>query len=213
MKTILLAALVSTLPALAAAAERPAGLAAAEALARAALGPECTMNDMAEVPMAGPDDDGFGHFFYRFTYRAARQSADEPEIEAELYQLFCVAGAYNVRHAFVLKTSDEEGLRLLAFARPELDYAYADEEMTTLKAPPGVKGFGAALQLVNSRFDERTLTVTSVGAWRGLGDAWDSGTWTFRDGGFVLTRFEVDPTYDGSPADGASGHVVYDAAR
>ena len=48
---------------------------------------------------------------------------------------------------------------------------------------------------------------------RGIGDAWDSGEWAFRNGDFVLTRFEFDPTYGDPLPDAPESYVVYEAGR
>ena len=213
MKSLLAALFCAALPSVTIAADRPAGIAAAEAVARAAFGTECDMNGMAEVPMAEPDGEGFGHAVHRFSYRARYQSAEEPEIQAELYQIFCGSGAYNIRHAFVLKVSDAQSLRPVAFAAPDLDYAYADEEMSTLKAEPKVRGYRATGLLVNATYDAEKRTITSHTAWRGIGDAWDSGIWTFRNGDFVLTRYEVDPTYGEPDPAAPQSYVVYEAEK
>lgn len=211
MKILPAALLCAALPSIGLAADRPEGIAAAETLAKAAFGSDCDMNGMGEVPMAGPDDEGFGHAVYRFSYKPD-YDPDGDDVQAVLYQLFCGSGAYNIRHAFVLKKSDEEALKLVAFAAPDLDYAYADEEMSRLKADPKVRGFRATGLLVNASFDEKTRTITSHAAWRGLGDAWDGGEWLFRNGDFILTRFEVDPTY-GEPDPAAESYVVYEAGK
>jgi hypothetical protein len=211
VKSFLAALICAALPSLAFAADRQEGLAAAEAIAKAAYGTDCDMNGMQEVPIAAPDSEGFGHSVYRFSYRASYQSAEEPEIQAELYQLFCGSGAYNVRHAFVLKVSDTESPKLVAFAAPDLDYAYADDEMNKLKADPKVRGFRAAGLLVNATYDAEKRAITSHTAWRGIGDAWDSGVWTFRNGEFALTRYEVDPTYGEPDPAAAESYVVYQA--
>ncbi|WP_439618515.1 DUF1176 domain-containing protein [Shinella sp.] len=213
MKTLLATLLCAALPSITFAADRPEGLAAAEAVAKAAFGTECDMNGMEEVPMAEPDGEGFGHSVYRFSYRASYQSAADPEIQAELYQLFCGSGAYNVRHAFVLKVSDTESPKLVAFATPDLDYVYTDDEMDKLKAEPKVRGFRATGLLVNATYDAEKRTITSHTAWRGIGDAWDSGTWTFINGDFVLTRFEVDPTYGERDPAVPESYVVYEAGK
>lgn len=60
--------------------------------------------------------------------------------------------------------------------------------------------------------DLEERTITNHAAWHGIGDAWDSGEWLFRNGDFILTRFEVDPTY-GDPDPAAESYVVYDAAK
>lgn len=212
MKSLLAVLFCATLPSLAFAADRPDGIAAAEAVAKAAFGTDCDMNGMTEVPMAGPEDEGFGHSAYRFAFKPD-YDPEGADIQVELYQLFCGSGAYNVRHAFVLKRSDEESPRLITFATPDLDYAYADEEMSKLKAAPTVRGFRATGLLVNAGFDPEKRTITSHAAWRGIGDAWDSGTWLFRNGDFILTTFEVDPTYGEQDPAAPESYTVYDAAN
>jgi len=211
VKFLLAALLCSTLPVTTMAAERPAGIAAAEAVAKAAFGADCDMNGMPEVPMAEPDGEGYGHSVYSFSYKPD-YDPNGPGVQVEVYQLFCGSGAYNIRHAFVLKKSDDESPKLAAFATPDLDYSYADEEMSKLKADPKVRGFRATGLLVNATFDLEKRTITSHAAWRGIGDAWDSGEWVFRNGDFILTRFEIDPTY-GDPDPAAESYVVYDVAK
>ena len=43
--------------------------------------------------------------------------------------------------------------------------------------------------------------------------AWDSGTWIFRNGDFILTRFEVDPTYGDPDSAAPESYMVYEAAK
>ena len=215
MKVLLTALLCAALPSITIAADRPAGIAAAEAVAKAALGADCDMNGMEEVPMADPgvEPETYSHIVYRFTYHADYQSPAEPEVQAELYQLFCGSGAYNIRNAFVLKAGDSETPKLIAFAQPDVTYDYADDARSRLKADPKIRGFRATALLVNASFDEKTRTITSHTAWRGIGDAWDSGDWLFRNGDFTLTRFEFDPTYgDPDPAVPES-FVIYEAGK
>lgn len=212
MKLFLSVLLCATLPSMALAADRPEGLAAAEAVAKAALGANCDMNGMEEVPMAGPDAEGFGHAVYRFSYKPD-YNPDGDAVEAELYQLFCGSGAYNIRNAFVLKTSDDETPQLIAFAMPDLGYGYTDDEHNKLEAEPKVRGFRATALLVNAGFDEKTHTINSHTAWRGIGDAWDAGEWVFRNGDFMLTRFEVDPTYGDQDPAAPESYVVYEASK
>lgn len=212
MKVLPALFLAATLPAASLAADRPEGIAAAEAIARAALGADCDMNGMEEVPMAEPEAEGFGHIVYRFAYKPD-YDPNGPDVEAELYQLFCGSGAYNIRNAFVLKTSDSDTPKLLAFATPDLALDYADEENSRLATDPKVRGFRATALLVNASFDEKTRTIASHAAWRGIGDAWDSGAWIFRNGNFMLTRFEVDPTYGDPDPAAPESYVVYEAGK
>ncbi|ANH04351.1 hypothetical protein shn_10055 [Shinella sp. HZN7] len=212
LPALLPALLVAALPSLGLAAERPEGIAAAEAVARAALGADCDMNGMEDVPMVGPEAEGFGHALYRFAYKPG-YDPNGPDIEAELYQLFCGSGAYNIRNAFVLKTGNSDTPKLIAFATPDLAYEYANGENSRLTAEPKIRGFRATALLVNASFDEKTRTITSHTAWRGIGDAWDSGEWVFRNGDFTLTRFEFDPTYGDPDPTVPESYVVYEAGK
>ena len=65
-----------------------------------------------------------------------------------------------------------------------------------------------ALTLIDGTFHQETQPISSFAKWRGLADAASSGTWTFREGAFVLTRYEVDATYDGE----SNPVTVYSAA-
>jgi len=75
VKRLLAALLCTALPAPGVTADRPAGIAAAEAIAKAALGENCDMNGMEEVPISGPGAEGFAHSVYRFSYKPAYDPA------------------------------------------------------------------------------------------------------------------------------------------
>ena len=112
-----------------------------------------------------------------------------------LFQMHCSHGAYN--EALVYLTQDEDGnFRILSFADPQASYEYEDEKETKLKQPPKLAGMGSTLTLTNADFDPETNTITSANRWRGLGDAYDSGTFVFSKGNFVLKKFVVDPIYE-----------------
>lgn len=119
------------------------------------------------------------------------------EHKATLYEIYCFAGAYNVSNLYALK--DEEGrLSLVSFASPTFDVTYADGDTTEtkLKRDPVVTGYATSVFLVNPSFDEKTQTLSQYAKWRGLGDAWSAGDWQFRNGEFVMTRYEIDPIYE-----------------
>lgn len=164
-----------------------ADIAAARSFALAALPGQCD----AETP--GADDD-FSDTAISVSWKPSWGGEDE---RTTLYRLFCMLGAYNVAHVYVLKPEHGE-LSLVTFAQPsfDVDYADGDEMYTELKAPPVVTGFLTAATQVNSDFDPDTNTLSSFAKWRGLGDAWAAGTWELRDGQFVLTSYEIDPIYE-----------------
>lgn len=131
--------------------------------------------------------------------------ASQPEERATLYQIFCGAGAYNASYAYGFKP-ENGALSLVSFAQPTftVDYADGDDFQTELKTAPKVTGFVTTATLVDSFYDQDRNTITSFAKWRGMGDAWSSGTWELRDGQFVLTEYEIDPIYEGnldSPTD------------
>lgn len=143
------------------------------------------------------DNDGFADVAIALSWKPDWAGADDPDSHATLYQLFCMAGAYNVVQTYVFKPENGD-LSLMTFAQPTytIDYADGDETQTELKNPPQVTGFSTTATMVNSGFDAETQTLSSSAKWRGLGDAWSAGTWAFVDGEFVLKSYEIDPTYE-----------------
>ena len=153
---------------------------------------------------AEEDLDRSASWTLTFRYEYERESG--PDRTATLYELPCFYGAYNFGSLWFLET-EFEGLVPLHFAEPELDIEYADDEQTVLKSMK-IAGFTTRAAPVNAVFDEETRTITGFSKWRGIADASSSGTWEFREGEFVLTRYEVDPTFDGE----FNSVTVYDAA-
>jgi len=168
-----------------------AAIAAARAFMLGALPGECD-----ETSPFG-DAEGFADVAIALSWKPDWAGADDPDSFATLYQLFCMAGAYNVVQAYVFKPENGD-LSLITFAEPAytIDYIDGDETQTELKHPPQVTGFSTTATLVNSGFDTETQTLSSSAKWRGLGDAWSAGTWAFAGGRFVLKRYEIDPTYE-----------------
>lgn len=132
---------------------------------------------------------------WTLTFRYDYEQDNGPDRTLILHQLPCFYGAYNFGSLWFTET-EFEGLVPLHFAEPELDIDYADDEQTTFNDMT-VTGYTTNPALINAEFDEETRTITSFSKWRGLSDAFSSGTWEFRSGKFVLTRYEVDPTFDG----------------
>lgn len=168
----------------------------AETFVKAALGDDCDMDDRKDIPVNAKDQEGVSHFVYSLSWHNSWDSKGEAPQTAELYQMFCSMGAYNLQYAFLLRDSNSGTFRLLSFARPNSHYDYTDDSDTQLKSPPRITGYGTDTTLVNATFDAKTQTIRSHANWRGLGDAWDAGQWRFADGAFNLVRFEIDPTYD-----------------
>lgn len=131
---------------------------------------------------------------WSLTYRAPYEDEADPKRLVILHKLPCFYGAYNFGEVWFVET-EYEGLMPLHFAEPQLDIEYADDEETAVAAMT-ITGFTTQPALINAEFDEETRTITSYSKWRGLGDAFSSGTWTFREGKFVLTHYEVDATFN-----------------
>ncbi len=184
---------------------------AAEAYVKAALGDRCDMNGRSDIPVNALDQEGLSHFIYTLSYQV---SGDTTVHKAELYQMFCTMGAYNIQHVFLLRDPDSgEGFQLLSFARPVTSYDYTDDTDTKLKAPPVVTGFATDIPVVNAKFDPKAMTISSRPLGRGIGDLWEAGQWRFSGGEFQLVRYEIDPTEDGDsgqPSTPAS-YAVYQA--
>ena len=109
----------------------------------------------------------------------------------------CARGAYNRTHAVLL---DDGGIDVdaLAFAEPELDVQMEErrEENDDVLKRMAVRGFHGIRIVFNADFDPSTLTMTTGGKWRGLGDAAASATHVLRNGRFVLQTYQADPTFD-----------------
>lgn len=133
---------------------------------------------------------------YSISYHRDDQPATDPASTARLFRFFCNMGAYNERHVYYL-WDEVNDLRQLEFAKPEMQITYADPDTQEKLDSMRIIGFQTDDQLVNSSYDESTLSITSNAKWRGVGDASESGTWLFRNGTFTLVRYDVDPTYDG----------------
>jgi Protein of unknown function (DUF1176) len=120
---------------------------------------------------------------------------DTTEQKARLYVFECYAAAYNFTQVYYY-TSAEGPPKRLTFAEPKLTITYQDEDSAKLKSmtPAGIVTNDF---LTNSSYDPATQSLSAVPKWRGAGDAYSVGKWVFTGGAFVLTDYDVDPTYDG----------------
>lgn len=129
------------------------------------------------------------------TFRYEYEKEEGPDRTARLYQMPCTYGAYNIGSIFFFQT-EFEGLGPLHFAQPELDIKYGNDDDSVVDSID-VIGFHTTYALINAEYDAESRTISSYSKWRGIGDAFSVGTWNFIDGHFVLTRFDVDASYDG----------------
>jgi hypothetical protein len=133
---------------------------------------------------------------FKFKYKDEGAGADDPERILTLFAFSCSLFAYNASTVFYAH-DDVEGMHLLSFAAPQLAIKHpeGDDEGTKLQSMK-VKGFKSSTTLINADIDQKKQTITEFNKWRGVGDASSNGVWTFDKGEFVLTDFDVDPTYD-----------------
>lgn len=154
--------------------------------------PNCDRADASTgLPDSPPDD-------YTIKFRYSSDSDTDPERTARLISFPCFAGAYNFSSVYYLH-DDLRGLRQIELPVPKLDIVYEnpdDTENSKVKSIT-VTGFYGDGQPLNSEFDPGTNTISAFEKWRGIGDASSVGTWVFRDGNFVLVKYDVDASYDG----------------
>ncbi len=134
---------------------------------------------------------------FDLSYRTEYDEAGTPDRKYRLYRFNCSGGAYNFSSVFY-GWSEDDGLAAISFAVPSLDVKYAegDTEGVTVTAV-NVVGFEARTQLSNASFDVASQSIGAGAYWRGIGDASDEGVWRFREGRFVLERYDVDASYNG----------------
>ena len=166
---------------------RDMAFARARALFSSAHGEECMGG------FGGDDEDPQAH---TIRYRSRYDTDDAAMREAQLFRFFCGRGAYNESHVYYLH-DEVDGLRELHFAEPELAIRYQEPDSDEKVESMRIIGFTTSHRLVNSFYDEETLTITSHSKWRGIGDASSIGRWLFRDGAFTLVQYDVDASYDG----------------
>ena len=121
---------------------------------------------------------------------------DQAAVKMTLHEIWCSSGAYNAITVYLLE-SEEGDVQTVSFAEPVFDVTYEDDDSEKAVEALTVKGMGTTDNLINAIFDPETYSLTSYAKWRGIGDAFSSGTWRFIEGRFVLTNFEVDASYNG----------------
>ena len=175
-----------------------------------------TCGGMAADPVAVIREQAEAQFAADFSHRcrALSEPNNYPPPEPDVHELrftpdydgateqlryvirfWCDMGAYNEMHAYYM-WDDNDGMKLLQFASPELDIRYENDDFEGKVEEIRIIGFHADDLLVNSDYDPEIKSVFSFSKWRGLGDASASGTWLFRQGEFTLVRYDVDASYD-----------------
>lgn len=134
---------------------------------------------------------------FDLSYRTAYDEPGAPDRKYRLYRFNCDGGAYNFSSVFY-GWDEGDGLAPISFAMPSLDVKYAEGDTEGAKVTAvNVVGFEARAQLSNASFDAASQTIGAGAYWRGIGDASDEAVWRFREGRFVLERYDVDASYNG----------------
>ncbi|MEO0497780.1 MAG: hypothetical protein AAF141_10490 [Pseudomonadota bacterium] len=137
---------------------------------------------------------------YKLTLRYSTEDQDAEPSAMRLVEYMCFRGAYNFGFVYLLGAIDEEPLPV-QFAVPEVDVIYGktddgEEDFETVERIDMV-GFSTQPDLINPSFKLETMTLQSYSKFRGVGDAFSSGTWSFRNGHFVLVGYAMDASLDG----------------
>lgn len=146
--------------------------------------------------LAGSDPNQTDVDQYKIPFRYQTDTDEQAEREARVFRFYCTTGAYNEVHVYY-QYDEEEGLRELQFATPELDIRYENDDSEGKVESISIVGYQADEKLVNSSYDEASQSIISAPKWRGVGDASSSGRWIFRNGQFTLVKYDVDASYDG----------------
>jgi len=145
--------------------------------------------------LTGPDLTITEPYIYQLFFRRTYQNSDQPDLEYRLYEYPCYAGAYNFSSIY-FSANEYDEVEQVFFSFPDYDVTYKDEDETIVDQIT-LNGFYSWENLTNPDFDEASMTLYSISKWRGLGDASSSGRWQFKQGRWVLTSFDIDPTFDG----------------
>ncbi len=154
-----------------------------------------TYTGVCDELLTGPDLTAMKPAIYQLFYRNAYDEKSQPANEYRLYEYPCYAGAYNFSSLY-FSANEYNEVAQLYFAFPDFDVTYKDDEESVVDQIT-LNGFSTWESLTNPGYDEKTMTLYSNSRWRGLGDASSSGRWEFRKGSWVLTTYDIDPTYDG----------------
>jgi hypothetical protein len=197
---------ISTPPAPSTSAQPPVLMPPADilAVAKAAFGEACMFDSDDAGTEAGPEQR---YAAYELAYKEEGDAPDQAARTATLHEILCMSGAYNMVSVYLI-TKEYEGTQAVQFAAPAYRVVYENDDSEKGVLRIDMQGFTTLSMMVNPEFDAASGTMTHFSKWRGVGDASSSGKWSFLNGQFVLTHFEVDASYDGE----INPIIVYDAA-
>jgi hypothetical protein len=107
----------------------------------------------------------------------------------------CQMAAYNESSVYYT-FSDIEGLQLVGFVSPDLEFTYQPGSNDAKLQSIRLSGFHSDHILSNSDFDAATKTIHTSHKWRGIGDAFNAASYVLGASGFSLSSYEIDPTTD-----------------
>lgn len=133
---------------------------------------------------------------HELTYREKFAKPEDPDKHATLYRFDCGSGAYNSNEIFYL--AGEDGwFRQLQFTHPEYNVEYEDVEDAQKVKSITITGYQTDDSLANTEFSPETQALTYQFLWQGVGDAFTRGRYIFRDGNFMLVKYEIDAASNG----------------
>lgn len=116
--------------------------------------------------------------------------------QALLVEFPCQTGAYNQTAVYLL--SDQHGnVSEVVFPSPVVEVRYADESENATAEKVSISATPEVRVVVNSSYDAASRTMTERNKWRGLGDAYSTTQWGFKNGKFEIMHFAVDASFDG----------------
>ena len=136
-------------------------------------------------------------------YDIAYRDWDDKVATYTFYEVLCYGGAYNITSVFIASNEYMPGgFSLINFVEPDANYVIYDVEDEEFGTKPvleswSLAGFYSTPYLVNANFDEENKTIGSYAKGRGIGDAFSSNLYSFKNGNWILTKSFADPTFDG----------------
>ena len=142
-------------------------------------------------------DDSLG--VYPLEVTILPRLTEDDTSDTVLASFVCARGAYNVTTKWY-STNEVSFAVSHTFGEPEIDYELGPSPEVGTDGPLkriDITGWNTTDQLINAGWDADSKAIITYRKWRGVGDAFSIGTYTFGASGFTLTKFEIDPTYDG----------------
>lgn len=116
--------------------------------------------------------------------------------QALLVEFACRSGAYN--HSAVYVMSDQHGrVTEVFFPSPQIEVRHAEGSEQRVVEDIVIVATPELREVVNPRYDAVSRSIFERNKWRGLGDAYTTTQWGYKQGRFHIMRFAVDASFDG----------------